>query len=135
MLEYLQHNPFLIFFIMLFCHIVDDYYLQGILASMKQKAWWKKQEGYSEKYTNDWLIALFMHAFSWAFMIHLIFIILKVNNATFIILSIIINCIIHMVVDHLKANVKMISLVNDQYIHICQIWITFIIGCIAMGVL
>ena len=134
MLEYLQTNPFLIFFIMLFCHIVDDYYLQGILASMKQKAWWKKQEGYSKKYENDWFTALFMHVFSWAFMINLIFIILKAN-AAFIILSIIINCIIHMIVDHLKANVKMINLVGDQYIHICQIWITFIIGCTAMGVL
>lgn len=64
MLEYLYTNPFLIFFIMLFCHIVDDYYLQGILASMKQKAWWKKQESYSEKYENSWVVALFMHAFS-----------------------------------------------------------------------
>ena len=133
MLEYLYTNPFLIFFIMLFCHIVDDYYLQGILASMKQKAWWKKQEGYSEKYTNDWFIALFMHAFSWAFMINLIFIILKVN-ATFIILSIIINCIIHMIVDHLKANAKKINLVIDQYTHICQIWITFVIAICVWGV-
>ena len=24
---------------MLFCHIIDDYCLQGILASMKQKSW------------------------------------------------------------------------------------------------
>jgi hypothetical protein len=134
MLEYLQTNPFLIFFIMLFCHIVDDYYLQGILASMKQKAWWKKQEGYSEKYADDWFIALFMHAFSWAFMINLIFIILKIN-AHFIILSIIINCVIHMIVDHLKANVNLINLVGDQYIHICQIWITFIIAMSVWGVI
>lgn len=27
---------------MLFCHIVDDYYLQGWLASAKQKSWWEK---------------------------------------------------------------------------------------------
>ena len=27
---------------MVFLHIVDDYYLQGILASMKQKQWWLK---------------------------------------------------------------------------------------------
>ena len=127
MLEYLQTNPFLIFFIMLFCHIVDDYYLQGILASMKQKAWWRKQEGYSEKYKDDWSIALFMHAFSWAFMINLIFIILQFN-ATFIILSIIINCGIHMIVDHLKANAKKINLFTDQWTHICQIWITVIIA-------
>lgn len=134
MLDYLTKNPFLIFFIMLFCHIVDDYYLQGILASMKQKSWWRKQEGYSEKYADDWFIALFMHAFSWAFMINLIFIIFKVN-ATFIILSIIINCIIHMVVDHLKANVKKINLVGDQITHICQIWITFVIAIGVWGVI
>ena len=29
-------------FAMLFLYIVDDYYLQGILASMKQKKWWKE---------------------------------------------------------------------------------------------
>lgn len=24
---------------MIFCHIADDYYLQGILAQMKQRSW------------------------------------------------------------------------------------------------
>jgi len=24
---------------MLFCHVIDDYFLQGCLASLKQKAW------------------------------------------------------------------------------------------------
>ena len=28
--------------IMVFLHIVDDYYLQGVLATMKQKDWWIK---------------------------------------------------------------------------------------------
>ena len=28
-----------ILFTMIFCHIVDDYYLQGWLASAKQKTW------------------------------------------------------------------------------------------------
>ena len=32
----------MILFVMVFGHIVDDYYLQGILASMKQKSWWKE---------------------------------------------------------------------------------------------
>ena len=27
---------------MIFCHIVDDYYLQGWLASAKQKVFWKE---------------------------------------------------------------------------------------------
>lgn len=26
--------------LMIFAHIIDDYYLQGILAHMKQKVWW-----------------------------------------------------------------------------------------------
>ena len=132
MLEYLYTNPLLIFFIMLFCHIVDDYYLQGILASMKQKAWWEKQEGYSEKYTNDFIMALFMHAFSWAFIINLIFIILGIN-INFIFFSIIINCVIHMIIDHLKANVKLINLCTDQTLHIFQIWTTFIVALAILG--
>lgn len=56
---------------MIFCHIVDDYYLQGWLASAKQKEYWRKQENYSEKYKNDYIAALFMHSFSWGFMIML----------------------------------------------------------------
>ena len=27
---------------MFFLHIVDDYYLQGCLAQMKQQSWWEK---------------------------------------------------------------------------------------------
>lgn len=27
---------------MVFCHIVDDYYLQGWLASAKQRKWWEE---------------------------------------------------------------------------------------------
>ena len=132
MLEYLYANPLLIFFIMLFCHIVDDYYLQGILASMKQKAWWRKQEGYSEKYADDWFVALFMHAFSWAFMINLIFIILGIN-INFIFFSITINCAIHILIDHLKANVKLINLCTDQALHIIQMWITFVVALVILG--
>lgn len=36
-----MNNCFLLL-LMIFLHIVDDYYLQGILASMKQKEWWHK---------------------------------------------------------------------------------------------
>ena len=41
---------------MIFCHIVDDYYLQGILASMKQRKWW--EEHYPQKsYNYDYIMA------------------------------------------------------------------------------
>lgn len=59
-----------ILFCMLFCHVIDDYYLQGILASMKKKSWWEKNAP-DELYKNDYKMALFMHSFSWSFMIML----------------------------------------------------------------
>lgn len=116
----------LILFAMIFCHIVDDYYLQGVLASMKQKAWWRKQESYNENYKHDYIIALIMHAFSWAFMIMLPFILVGVNQYA-IVISMAINTIIHAFIDDLKANKKKINLVQDQVIHIVQILLTWFI--------
>ena len=55
---------------MVFMHIVDDFYLQGILANMKQKSWWEKNAP-QEMYKNDYLMALIIHGYSWSFMIHL----------------------------------------------------------------
>ena len=55
---------------MLFMHIVDDYYLQGILAKMKQKSWWKDNAP-QDIYKNDYIVALIMHSISWAFCIML----------------------------------------------------------------
>lgn len=116
----------LILFAMIFCHIVDDYYLQGILASMKQKAWWRKQESYNENYKHDYIIALIMHAFSWAFMISMPLIIAKANQIV-IGVAILTNTIIHAFIDDLKANKKKINLVQDQIIHIVQILLTWFI--------
>ena len=56
---------------MLFLHLVDDYYLQGWLASAKQKSWWKKNSP-DKLYSHDYIMALCEHAFSWTFMIMLI---------------------------------------------------------------
>lgn len=114
----------LILFAMIFCHIVDDYYLQGILASMKQKTWWRKQESYNDNYKHDYKVALFMHSFSWAFMIMLPFILVGVSQYM-IVISISINTIIHAFIDDLKANKKKINLVQDQIIHIVQILLTW----------
>lgn len=116
----------LLLFAMIFCHIVDDYYLQGVLASMKQKMWWRKQEDYNENYKHDYIIALIMHAFSWAFMIMLPFILCGVNQHV-IVVSIAINTVAHAVIDDLKANRKKINLVQDQIIHIIQILLTWAI--------
>lgn len=117
---------------MLFCHIIDDYYLQGILASMKQKLWWEKNYP-NEKYKNDYKMALFMHSASWSFMILLpvsIYNIINYYTDTFWTMWFIIwiiNLIIHMIVDDLKANKLKINLIIDQIIHMIQIVIAFVI--------
>lgn len=112
---------------MLFCHIVDDYYLQGILAKLKQKEWWRSQEGYTDKYRFDYIVGLTAHSFSWAFMIMLpIFIYLSFNIGLWWI-AVLINTILHAIIDDLKANRKKINLIQDQIIHIMQIVATWLI--------
>ena len=112
----------IILLLMIFLHIIDDYYLQGILASMKQKLWWQKNNP-QKMYKYDYLMALFMHSFSWSFMIMLPSIITK----SFIWWIFLINLIMHFIVDHLKANLLKINLITDQAIHILQIILTWLI--------
>lgn len=113
---------------MIFCHIVDDYYLQGWLASAKQKKWWIENAP-NDLYKNDYLMALFCHSFSWSFMIQLPILIYSFYTHLFIwnILLFIINVIIHMFVDNLKANKLKINLIQDQIIHFIQIVVTWFI--------
>ncbi len=124
-------NYIFILFAMFFFHIFDDYYLQGILAQMKQKSWWINQKEYNSFYKYDYLVALIMHSFSWSFMIHFPIIIyyymnnINISIAYFIL--IIIQMIIHIIVDNTKANIKSINLVIDQSIHIVQIVISYLI--------
>ena len=55
---------------MIFCHVIADYNLQGILAQMKQKEWWETNYP-NFKYKNDYKTALLMHSLSWAFFIEI----------------------------------------------------------------
>jgi hypothetical protein len=110
----------------MFIHIVDDYYLQGILASMKQKEWWIKQPSYNEKYKYDYIWALLMHAFSWSFMIMLppLYLFKLSFNMIEILILFIANICLHAITDDLKANRKQINLIQDQLVHINQIIFT-----------
>lgn len=106
---------------MIFMHIVDDYYLQGWLASAKQKSWWEKNSP-DELYKRDYIMALFMHAFSWTFMIMLpVFYVYKFALSWPFLIAFVANLIIHAYVDNLKANKKKINLRQDQLIHLLQI--------------
>lgn len=117
-----------ILLLMIFCHIVDDFNLQGIMANMKQKTWWRNHPEYKEMYKHDWIPSLFMHSFSWTFMIMLpIALFLHFEIGKVFLIAFGLNLIIHFIVDHLKANVKLINLCADQFVHLIQIIITFII--------
>lgn len=118
----------LILFTMIFMHIVDDYYLQGILAKMKQKQWWKDNAP-NELYKNDYIVALFMHAFSWSFMINLPILFVS-QHYTIMCVFIVINTVLHAWIDNAKANRRAISLVTDQICHLIQIvtlWICLVL--------
>ena len=109
---------------MIFCHIVDDYYLQGVLASMKQKSWWYKSldKRCFNKHKHDYMVALIMHSFSWAFMIMLpLAIVAKFQIGTPFSVVFAANVIIHAYTDNLKANELKINLVQDQTIHMLQV--------------
>ena len=121
-------NKIFILVTMIFLHIIDDYKLQqGILASMKQKKWWKEQKEYKSMYKYDYIVALLTHSFSWSFMIMLpIAFVLKFDICWWAI-GYVVNMIIHAVVDDLKANKFKINLVIDQSIHLVQIIVTWLI--------
>lgn len=112
---------------MIFFHIVDDYYLQGWLASAKQKSWWEKNAP-DKMYENDYIWALMMHSFSWTFMIMLpiaYFNGFAIDPLFF--MMFVSNVMLHAIVDNLKANEKWINLWFDQIVHMIQILLTFVV--------
>jgi hypothetical protein len=119
-------KPIMILLTMFFCHIVDDYYLQGWLASAKQKIWWGKNAP-NELYKFDYIMALIVHSFSWTFMIMLPIVLVSDWSIGWLVFAYPINMVVHAVVDDLKANKGKINLIIDQSIHFIQIVLTFII--------
>lgn len=116
-----------ILLLMIFCHIVDDYYLQGWLASAKQKSFWEKNAP-DKLYKFDYIVALVMHSLSWSFMIMLPLAVFNNFEAGVLYgVFFVINASVHGIVDNLKANAKKINLITDQLIHLSQIVITFVV--------
>lgn len=109
---------------MFLCHIIDDFVLQPqSLSCLKQQDNWKRLKDF---YKYDYLMAMFIHCLSWSIMIHIPIICMEVNT-TILFCSIIVNLIIHFIVDHLKCNTHKINLITDQTIHFIQVIVTFLI--------
>ena len=117
----------LLLLLMIYLHIVDDYRHQGILAQMKQKSYWEENAP-DRMYRYDYVVALFMHSFSWSFMIMLPLAIY--NNFDIrmdFLFMIVLNTVCHYIVDDIKANKGKINLIVDQIMHMAQIIVTFIV--------
>lgn len=110
---------------MIFCHIFDDYVLQAaFLSNGKQRSWWEKVAP-DEQYRYDYVVCLSMHAMSWAFSIMFpIAVYYNFNIGFKFTLLFILNATIHAIVDHLKANCHKLNLIQDQSIHLVQIFVT-----------
>ena len=69
-----------------------------------------------------------MHGLSWSFMIMLpIAVAINFNVDINFFLMFIINAVFHAAIDDLKANKYRINLLTDQFTHIGQILVTFIL--------
>ena len=134
-------NPLIMLLIMLFLHVIADFNLQGILASMKQKKWWHEKVRYLDEtmYRNDYKAALIIHGFSWAFVVMLPCMNGCVFESTPAIMTIcylvglIFNASWHCWIDTRKANWKKLNLIEDQFMHVFQIFVTWLAWTIAFG--
>ena len=97
----------------------------GNIGELKAEILVGKSKNYKPIYKYYYIVALIMHAFSWSFMVSLP--ILYLGFTKWIVVAIILNTIIHGIVDDLKANKGKINLIVDQSIHITQIVITWIL--------
>jgi hypothetical protein len=122
-----------LFLFMLFFHVVDDYYLQGILANLKQRSYWEERAP-DKMYQHDYIVALVAHAFSWCVSIHIPVIVWWRLYGGFTPIAFLLNFIaqtaIHAIVDDLKANKKKINLITDQLVHVSQICVSFVLYCL-----
>ena len=115
-----------VFLFMIFAHIVDDFYLQGILAKLKQKSWWIENAPDS-LYEHDYIMALILHSFSWTFMVMLpIAIYNNFQCDVWFLFIFLLNTFYHARMDNLKANKKEVGLIIDQSFHLIQIILTFL---------
>ena len=123
--------------LMMFCHVVDDFYLQGILAKLKQRTWWQENAP-AKKYEMDYVAALFIHAFSWSVMITMPYIVLMLVRNDYKVIGVwlsalLVNTFVHTIVDTLKCNRGRISLWTDQCIHSAQVVITAVVLAVKWG--
>ena len=81
----------------------------------------------ASKYKMDYMAGLLCHCVMWGVVTFFPFVFV-VNSRVFSV-ALIVNIIVHAIVDHIKCNKEMINLCTDQLIHFFQVVITVYICC------
>lgn len=136
-------NPMNMLWACLGLHLIADYFLQGCLSDLKQKRWWSDQikklykdyDGYHKsfewqyllvkKYKYDYMAGLLCHALMWTLVTF--FPLMWYCSPWAFTCVVLANTLVHFVVDHMKANVHRLNLVQDQLIHMAQVIVTVLI--------
>ena len=122
-------SAILLLVLMVALHTIEDFHVQGIMAQMKQRSWWVNNAP-SPKYRYDHLPVILLHGLEWA-----VFVSLPLMWASdwslpdWFCALIAAMGLVHSVIDHLKANMLKINLVQGQALHMVQIaiiWIAYI---------
>ena len=132
-------KPCNLFWLCFLLHLVADYTLQGILCDLKQQGWWfeqlkklayktndtEKQDRLFAKYSHDYISGLICHAAMWSILtfLPLMFVCSQLVFAVVVVCNLAIHCL----VDHLKANKRLINLNQDQALHLLQIVATLVV--------
>ena len=127
----LNMNNGILLLLILFLHVFADFNMQGIMADMKQKEFWKK---YDKKYKFDYVMPLIGHAFQWSFVVNLPITLTAILTQKdclemYCCMSIIFHTIIHAGIDTLKANDHKKTLIQDQFFHILQLILMWAVYC------
>lgn len=119
-------------------HLIADYTLQGCLADLKQKQWWRNQidmhrgETYEwhqkawKKYKHDYIAGLLCHAAMWT-LVTFFPLMFVTDSVTFSFIAIS-NIALHTAIDHMKANMHCINLCQDQLFHLIEVITTVLIA-------
>ena len=129
----------IVFYLCLLFHFIADFSLQGILGEMKQKNFWKSYSRFmgceeirnqwcAGFYEYDWIPCLLAHSWMWSIFAFLPLLFLQNCEGQFwrraFELTVLLNALVHAIVDDLKCNRYKIDLTVDQFIHLLQIFLT-----------
>ncbi len=125
LIELLTGNPYFLFLTMVVLHIIADYICQtDKIAKYKQKKSW---DGLAKQYEYDYIVFLFVHSILWSAITFLPLLFYTNYNTVIYYDIVMINTIIHMIIDDLKCNKHKINLIIDQVLHLIQMQLAIVL--------